>query len=109
MEVETEINQVCWCRMIGGKYNLRIKVGENTFLNILVIRGGNKFVGLKLVRGIYLSTYQTIPNSDLVIPVRDVKKFVNNVLSNYELDFWNTNQEGKEWIERWRQKKTTKV
>jgi hypothetical protein len=70
---------------------------------------GNKFVWWKLVRGIYLSTCQTIPDSDLVIPVRDVNKFVNDVLSNYELDSGNTNQNGREWVERWRKKKTTKV
>ena len=78
-------------------------------MSILVTRKGNKFVGRKLVRGIYLSTCQTIPDSDLVIPVRDVKKFVDNVLSNYELDSGNTNREGREWVERWRKKKTTKV
>ena len=105
--METKIEQVNWYR-IGNDGNLRIKVGKSTFLNILVTRKGNKFVGWKLVRGIYLSTCQTIPDSDLVIPVRDVKKFVNDVLSNYELDSKHTNQKGKEWVERWREKKTTK-
>ncbi len=102
-----KINQAYWYRT-GIDGNLRIKVGKSTFLNILVKIKGNKFVRWKLVRGIYLSTCQTIPDSDLVIPVRDVKKFVHDVLSNYELDPGHTNQRGREWVERWRQKKTTK-
>jgi hypothetical protein len=106
--METKIEQANWYR-VGSNGSLRIKVGKSTFLNILVKRKGNKFVRWKLVRGIYLSTCQTIPDSDLVIPVRDVNKFVNDVLSNYELDSGHTNQKGKEWVERWRQKKTTKV
>jgi hypothetical protein len=106
--METKIEQANWYR-VGSNGSLRIKVGKSTFLNILVKRKGNKFVRLKLVRGIYLSTCQTIPDSDLVIPVRDVNKFVDDVLSNYELDSGNTNQNGREWVERWRKKKTTKV
>jgi hypothetical protein len=107
--METKIEQANWYR-IGINGNLRIKVGKSTFLNILVKRKGNKFVGWKLVRGIYLSTCKTIrDSSDLVIPVRDVKKFVDDVLSNLELNFGNTNRKGKEWVERWRKKKTTKV
>lgn len=106
--METKIDQAKWYRD-GSDGDLRIKVGKSTFLNILVKRKGNKFVGWKLVRGIYLSTCKTIFDSDLVIPVRDVNKFVDDVLSNYKLDSGNTNQRGKEWVERWRQKKTTKV
>ena len=107
--METKIEQANWYRT-GSNGNLRIKVGKSTFLNITVKRKGNKFVGWKLVRGIYLSTCKTISDSsDLVIPVRDVKKFVDDVLSNLELDFGNTNQKGKEWVEKWRKKKTTKV
>jgi len=108
--METKINQVYWYRIgIDGNGKLRIKVGKNTFLNIIVKRKGNKFVGWKLVRGIYLSTCQTIPDSDLVIPVRDVNKFVDDVFSNCELDSVHITQKGKEWVERWRKKKTTKV
>jgi hypothetical protein len=107
--VETRIDRASWYRIGNNGNKLRIKVGKSTFLSILVKRKGNKFVGWKLVRGIYLSTYQTIFDSDLVIPVRDVKKFVEDVLSNYELNSGHTNKEGKEWVERWRQKKTTKV
>ena len=109
MGMETKIEQANWYK-VGSSGSLRIKVGKSTFLNILVKRKGNKFVGWKLVRGIYLSTCKTIPNSsDLVIPVRDVKKFVDDVLSNLEFDSGNTNQKGREWVERWRKKKTTKV
>ena len=104
-----KINQVNWYRS-ESKGNLRIKVGKNTFLNIIVKRKGNKFVGWKLARGIYLSTCKTIRDgSDLIIPVRDVNKFVDDVFSNCELDSVHTNQKGKEWVERWRKKKTTKV
>ena len=106
-----KISQANWYRDwygTGIDCSLRIKVGKSTFLNIFIKRKGNKFVGWKLVRGIYLSTCQTVPDSDLVIPMRDVKKFVDNVLSNCEFDSRHTNQKGKEWVERWRQKKTTK-
>jgi hypothetical protein len=101
-------DKINWYR-VGIDGSLRVKVGKSTFLNILVIRKGNKFVVRKLVRGIYLSTCQNILDSNLVIPVRDVKKFVDDVLSNYDLEYGHTNQIGKEWIERWRKKKTTKV
>lgn len=100
--METKIDQVNWYKT-GRDCNLRVKVGKSTFLNIFVIRKGNKFVGWRLVRGIYLSTCQTISDSDLVIPVRNVNKFVNDVLSNCEPDPGHINQKGKEWVERWRQ------
>ena len=102
-----KINRVYWY----PSGNLRVEFSKNSSLNIIVKRKGNKWIKWKSVTGIFYTDCPTIPTSDSIIPVRNVRKFMEDLLEGWKIDQNHMNERAigwMKWMRKMRKKKTTK-
>ena len=91
-----------------GYPNLVISINDLTFLLRLKSGRGKKWLRWRMIDSVFAYHIEN-DIKETKLPIRSLEKFVISVLSNFPTRSTNTNDTARDFIWKWRQKKTTKV